>query len=338
MRIERRLLLAAALLSASIAGCPWVLSDDFRVGRDAGPPDTGGSERDAIASGDAVDEMVAAEAAIEDAGAALADADASSSPDALSIPDAPSNAEAAPSCCGTFLGDPIDETTFDHWTPLGSARGFVGFTELTPDTKNQAGGIFWPQTEALTDFEMEFDFSITQRRDAGVPADGLAFVAVSDVAGVCEAGANLCVLGSASGFGVLVRTFANSREPSPPYIALVDTSRSLSDDAGPPIFDGAVAHPEGGVVVLVASTDAAPPAGSWRTVCLKVAAGKASVKLEGQTLFSGIPLVEPPLSRWGFVAGTGSFAERNAVRQVRLNVTSGCGDATPCVDAGLCGN
>jgi hypothetical protein len=307
------------LVSATLGGCPAFLSDNFRI--------------DDNGDGDAVE-----------IDATLADAAPDAMPDGGSTMDASSEATAeggdadgaspAPMCCPSS-SDPLDESTFDHWVPLGNVRTLPAFTELCADKRNQASGLFWPTEAPMTNFELRFEFSITKGVDGGGPGDGLALLAVTDMTGPCEAGSNLCLLGTAEGFGLLVRTFASAKEPAPPYVALIDTSRPLAGDAGPPILGGLSAHIDGGLVVIVPSTATDPPASSWRKLCVRVESGTGTVVLDGTTILSGVPVPALSNAYWGFVGATGSSFERSAVRQVVVRGSATCGDAEPC-DADLC--
>jgi Bacterial lectin len=314
MPSRRRAVLSTAILGSALAGCPAFLSDDFRIAADATVDATAGEGEDATAAGD--DGRIVDGAAAE---AGLA-------------------SDAQPSGCCTALGDPLDQATFDHWSPLGSATAFPSFVELTANKANQAGAVFWPAPASVTDFDVEFDFSITKTADSGGPGDGLAFVAMAATDAPCEAGGNLCLIGTSPGFGLVVRTFRSAKEPAVPYIAFVDTSRALEADAGPGILGDAAAHFEAGIATA-ASTALDPPDASWRTLCIRVMAGSATVKLDGQTILSGVPLTGASSAHWGLLAATGSATERNAVRQLRIIEATSCGgNASPCADGGLCGN
>ena len=315
MPSRRRVVLSAAVLGSALTGCPTLLSDDFRVaGEDAG-----------IDASDSANAPEASAGAGDDGGPP---ADAS---DGGAVSD-----RQAGACC-SVLADPLDQATFDHWVPIGAASPFPAFVELTPDRANQAGAVFWPTTASLSDFEVAFDFSITKPADSGVPADGFAFVAMAAIDGTCEAGGNLCLVGTSPGFGLVVRTYRSPKEPAVPYIAFVDTSRHLEDDAGPSILGDAAAHFEGGIVT-VGSTSQDPTAAAWQSLCVTAKSGRATVKLNGKVILSNVPLPASSSARWGFVAATGGSTERNAVRQVRLSSSVACDDATACQDGGLCGN
>jgi hypothetical protein len=323
---RRRLVASAALLSAALGGCPALLSDSFQIDDDSG---AGGGGFDATASDAASDASLGmeAESAAEPEGGPV---DASGAADGADAP------AADAMCCGTTT-DPLDESTFDRWVPLGTVRAYPAFIELCPDKSNQAGGIFWPTEDPMTNFEIRFDFSITKTPDGGKPGDGLVLAAMTDISAPCEAGSNLCLIGTAPGFGVLVRTFAMSTEPAAPYLALIDTSRLLSREAGPPLLGGLAAHIDGGIAVTVASTTSDPPDGSWRTLCLRVVSDTAAVVLDGKTLLADVAV--PPLenAHWGFMAATGASSERTSVRQVAVRGSAICGDGGFCDDASLCG-
>lgn len=308
MRMRRALLaLSIAVLGAASAACPAFLSDPFRIDREGADATT--------------DEGVSPQG------------DAGPTSDGMAMDAVPLDGSA---CC-ELSTDPLDQASFDHWVPVGAPRAFAAFTELTADTTQQAAGVFWPTEMSFTNFEVKFDFSITKPADSGLPADGIAFVAVTNVVEDCDAGANLCVLGSSSGFGVIIRTYGSAKEPPTPYIAMVDTAGTLHDDAGPPLLGGLYAHLEAGSVVFAAPADAqAPPADSWQTLCVRVAGGLGTVKLAGTTILSDVPVADLPLAHWGLVGATGSASERNAVRLVVMS--GACGDAGPCEDAGLCGD
>jgi len=325
MRRHRRLVIAAGALSASAAGCPMLLSDPFRIGSDAAAPEAAPDDSSADGVVDGAD----------DANEGNVPSDAPRAADARDAADAAAPAADAGACCNALGSDPIDQATFDRWVPRGVARGLASWTELTADLPYQAGAVFWPQTEAWSDFDLAFDFSITRAGDGSLPpADGLAFVAVADIGTECEAGSNLCLIGTTRGLALLVRTYVGPAEPPRPYVALVDTSRSLFGDAGPLVFDGGIAYLDGGLVMFVPEGDAAPPSGSWQTACLRVAAGRASVRIGAQTIFSGVPVSGPSPVHWGFVGATGAYSERNAVRNVRWSFASTCGAAARCADAG----
>ena len=86
------------------------------------------------------------------------------------------------------------------------------------------------------------------------------------------------------------------------------------------------------------STAQDPSAAAWQTLCIRATSGVATVKLNGKTILSGVPLPAVPSAHWGFVAGTGALTERNTVRQVRMSGSVACTDASPCTDSGLCGD
>ncbi len=352
MGAPRRVLVAAGLLSAGLAGCPALLSDPFHLGGDASAPN--GARDDSATS--AVGEAAAADGDAfgdghTDAGpGSEGDATASDTrtpEDATLAPDAP-DATVAPdaspttgsgACCSLSQSDPLDQGTFGRWIPRGTARGVPGYAELTADVPNQSGAVFWPTPETGFDFDVAFDFSITKASTGfPPPGDGLAFVAVADVVAACTSGgSSLCLVGATKGLALVFRTYAFAPEPSRPYVALVDTSRSLHDDAGPLFFEGGLTYVDGGVVTFVQDADAAPPPASWQTACLRVLGGRATVHLGGQTLLSDVPVSGPSPIHWGFVGATGSASERSAVRNVRWSFASACADAARCSDAGLCG-
>jgi Legume-like lectin family len=312
-----------AILVGGVAGCPAFQSDEFHIAGDTGADDGGGGDLDATRPATDADASLRGDAAPTDGAPG----------DAGPVDGAP---EAATCCHG--MADPLDETTFDHWVHEGSARPFAGYVELTSEQINQGGALLWPDAGPVTDFDLRFDFSITKTIDAGLPADGLAFVAMDRVDAQCDAGSQLCLVGTSQGFALVVRTFHSPSEPAVPYVALVDTSRPLASDAGPLVFDGGIAHFDGGIVTMVASTATGdPPAASWKTLCLRESGGRASVTLDGTRILSGVQVAGRSLARWGFVAGTGGSRERNAVRQMEMIGSPVCGDAAPC-DASLCGN
>jgi hypothetical protein len=320
----KRLAVSAALLSVALGGCPALLSDTFRIDDEAG---SGGVGADATLPEAASDASL-------DGGAAM-DAASEQGGDGGSLSDGEGGSPTA--LCCPRSSDPLGETTFDHWVPLGTVRSFPAYTELCEDKRNQAGGIFSPTEEPMTDFELRFDFSITKSADGGVPADGLAFVAMTDLTGSCEAGSNLCVLGTSPGFGVLVRTYSLAKEPAAPYVAFIDTSRPLSAEAGPPILGGLTAHIDGGLVVIVPNTTTDPPAGSWRKLCVRVASGAGTVVLDGTPILADVAVPALGEAHWGFVGATGSSFERSAIRRLVIRGSVACGDAEPCVaDADLC--
>jgi hypothetical protein len=340
MRAGRRTAAACtcglALLALTLAGCPALLSDDFHLG---GSPatDAGVAEVSDDASGL---EASAADATLDDA--TLDDApngdggpiDAAPPVDATLEADAPE-----PTPCCTARTDPLDQATFDAWAPEGVTKPFPAFVELTPEKLQQAAALLAPDPAPVGDFDMSFQFSITKTRDAGNAADGLAFVALTSVAGPCDAGSNLCLIGTSSGFALVVRTYRFATEPPAPYIALVDTSHPIFlPDAGPVLLGGKVASFDGGIVTYVADASAEPPSTSWETLCMHAAAGVATVKLNGATILSGVPVPGMPSAHWGFVGATGGSSQRNAIRDLQIIGTPVCGDAAACVDAGVCGN
>jgi hypothetical protein len=323
---------ALALVALSLAGCPAVLSDDFHLGAaDSSPAAPSG---DALALETSAPDATLEDATLEDAatsdGGALMD---DGSLDATLEADAPE-----PTPCCTARTDPLDQATFDAWAPMGAARPFPAYVELTPEKVLQASALLAPDPAPVGDFDMSFQFSITKTRDAGLPADGLAFVAMTNADGPCaDGGSNLCLFGTASGFALVVRTFHTPLEPPAPYIALVDTSRPFNADGGPLLLGGKVVSFDGGIVTFVADASAEPPTASWETLCLHAAGGMATVKLNGATILSGVALPPMPSAHWGFVGATGGSTERSAIRDLQIIGTPVCGDAAACVDAGVCG-
>ncbi len=315
--------LATAILAAGLAGCPAFLSDDFHVVA----ADGGGGAADAAPDG------------ARDATAPPADAEASAdvSVDVNAAEDTGPDVTPEAAACCRGVSDPLDETTFDHWVHDGVVTAFPGYVELTPEQNMQGGALLWPDAAPVTDFDVRFEFSITKTIDAGVPADGIAFVALDRADSQCDGGSQLCLVGTSKGFALLVRTFHSPGEQPVPYIALIDTSRSIDSDAGPIVFDGGIARFDGGIVTYVSSTAGDPPAGSWKKLCLHASGGLASVSLDGTRILANVPVAGRPLARWGFVAGTGGSRERNAIRAMDIVGSPVCGDAATCADASLCG-
>jgi hypothetical protein len=327
---------AVGAVCASLAGCPALLSDPFRIDADAGEEGGAPADDDARAPADATGDADA-RALASDADGGVADA-------------GPREAGPGAPCC-VPADDPLGRSTADAWTAIGTARTFGDFTELTAESTALAGGVFFSQRDPLADFELSFEFSITRsaRPDAQV-ADGLAFVALPSLPKACgDAGSAMCVLGGdAGGFALVVRTFLSPMTRSVPFVGLVATSRGLDNDAGPAFFEGGLAYLDAGVVTFLpapdaapsdgAATDAEPPADSWRTLCFRLIGGKASATLDDQPLFANVPLPTTGAYSWGFVGSTGAVVERNAVRRVRWISTLTCGDAARCADAELCGD
>jgi hypothetical protein len=317
-----------ALLTVAVAGCPAVLSDDFHV--DTGPA------ADASHS-DAAPDAAIADATLGDSADVDGDVDAGSEGGPIADATLEADAPEPVACCGA-VDDPLDQATLDGWTPEGVTKAFPAFIELTSEKVNQGAALLSPAPVPVGDFDVRFQFAITKTRDAGLPADGLAFVAMSNVSAQCDAGSQMCLLGTSSGFALVVRTYHFPSEPPAPYIALVDTSRSLTGDAGPPFLGGGTAVSfDGGIVTFVAASADDPPDASWDTLCLHAAGGLATVKLNGATILSGVTLPTLASAHWGFVAGTGGSDERHLVRDLEIVGTPVCGDAAACADAGVCG-
>lgn len=232
--------------------------------------------------------------------------------------DAPADAPAK--CCGCVT-DPMTSVTLGNWLVSGTTTGKATFVELTTETFSQAAGIFWPTPAPLGAFDVSFEASITTSRPSGnPPADGLAFVALDTktVPSACLLGSNMCVLGQANGFGLAIRIYREGDEPVAPYLAAIGTDRPFDSDAGPDLLSPGVPLVAGQAWEEVPSTTTdEPPNESWHSFTVSVAAGSMSVTMDRVPMLTA--KVPATTGLWGFVAGTGGYVARQAIRNVAMN-------------------
>jgi hypothetical protein len=259
-------------------------------------------------------------------------------PDALTPADAAGGADAAGAgerAAEGAVDGPLDisgETGADACAPssptvvLGSAQDHGTYVDLTALAVTLAGGIASATEVPLDRFTAAFDFSVLAHLGIGSttpPAAGVTFFALAAPAPTlhCAPGPNICVLGSAAGFAVLLRTAQGAAgDPDAPYIAVLDAP---SFPANQPV--GPVPVPAASFETDVGNTDpnGPPPATSWHTMTIRATNGVVDVALDGRPLLTGvaIPGYTPGfVGTWGIGASTGqlSGAERNTVRNVVL--------------------
>lgn len=206
------------------------------------------------------------------------------------------------------LSSPINS----HWQLAGSATlggaGVSTWAQLTTDTPDQAGALWWAAPYTFDVFDMSAKFWIQQKANG---ADGMTFAWVAgsntDQVGL---GASTYGIGGLTGYSVAIDTFFNTGEPAVPFL-------SVLQNAGVP-------------VVLVRSVTLTPDVRNSAEHVLRVkleAGGKVSVWVDATNYINqyAIPGYTPFVGHWGFTAGTGGASESHWVKDITMSFPNGQG-------------
>jgi hypothetical protein len=206
------------------------------------------------------------------------------------------------------LSSPINP----HWQLAGSATlgnaGLATWAQLTTDTPNQAGALWWAASYDFDVFDMSARFWIQQKANG---ADGMTFawVAGSNTNQV-GLGASTYGIGGLTGYSVAIDTFFNTGEPAVPFLSV------LQNAAVP--------------VVLVRSVTLTPDVRNSAEHVLRVkleAGGKVSVWVDATNYINqyAIPGYTSFIGHWGFTAGTGGASESHWVKDITMSFPNGQG-------------
>src|SRR5262249_17466101 len=160
------------------------------------------------------------------------------------------------------------------------------YTNLTPISAGNAGGVASGAMVPLDRFVVTFDFAILTTASMSTAA-GLTFFALAAPAAQlqCKPGPNVCVLGKTPGFAVLLRTGrADGTDPTPPYLAVIDA----------PSFPNKIPSNRASLAVSAVESDvgnidanAPPPDAAWHQMAIHGADGKIDVAIDGKPIVTG---------------------------------------------------
>jgi hypothetical protein len=204
------------------------------------------------------------------------------------------------------LSSPINP----HWQIAGSANlnvvGATTWAQLTSDTVDQTGALWWMASYTFDVFDMTAKFWI-QNKPTG--ADGMAFAwVVGGNTNQVGTGASGFGTGGLNGYSVAIDTFVNTNEPAVPYLAVVS-------NASPPVALSRVAIPN-----VRDSLE--------HSLRVKLgAAGKVSVWIDTVNYVNefSIPGYTPFIGHWGFAAATGGASEAHWVKDITMSFPNGQG-------------
>jgi hypothetical protein len=198
------------------------------------------------------------------------------------------------------IAPPVDP----HWALAGSASYTNGWARLTPDETYAAGALWWNATYLFDTFDMTAKIYLLKRSDC---ADGMsfAFVPGGDVTRVGEPGFGYGARGL-GGVAVAVDTFANTGEPTPPFLVVYDAQSG--------------AH-------LLRQPIAEVRDAKEHELRVRLEGGKIDVWLDSVHHVEGfaLPGYSPFVGHWGFTAGTGGLSCAHYVRKVTMSFPQGQG-------------
>ena len=199
-----------------------------------------------------------------------------------------------------------------HWQLAGSAllgtagSASAGWAELTTDTPEQAGALWWNALYDFDVFDMTSTFWIQQKTNG---ADGMTFAwVVGGNVNQVGLGASTYGIGGLTGYSVVIDTFFDTGEPAVPYLAVLQ-------NAAVPV-----------ALTRVSIPDVRNSANHSLEVKLE-AGGKISVWVDTINYINQftIPGYTPFSGHWGFTAGTGGASEAHWVKDVTMKFPNGQG-------------
>ena len=194
----------------------------------------------------------------------------------------------------------------NHWVASGSAvinTAMTGWTMLTPDSGGQAGALWWNASYLFDHFDVTFSFMIDAKSGG---ADGLGFTWVPGTTINVGGGGGGFGFQGLGGWGVVIDTYQNDGEPAVPFLAVMDTNKSvLQRSSVIPNVRDAKSH----------------------TMRVVLQSPNVSAWVDGVQYLSSFPIPSyvPFTGHWGFSAGTGSASERHFVTGISMSFPDGQG-------------
>ena len=199
-----------------------------------------------------------------------------------------------------------------HWQLAGSAglgaagSAAAGWAQLTPDSPDQSGALWWNALYNFDVFDVSSTFWIQQKANG---ADGMTFAWVMG-GNVNQVGGGAGGLGIAGlqGYSVVIDTFTNAGEPAAPYLAIMQ-------NAATPVPLATAVIPD-----VRNSTE------HRLRVTLGIG-GKVSVWIDTVNRINEfvIPGYTPFTGHWGFTGATGGASEAHWVKDITMSFPNGQG-------------
>jgi gliding motility-associated-like protein len=206
-----------------------------------------------------------------------------------------------------LTGNPLNTT---GWVSTGSGVAIGDLFQLTSNTSNQAGSVYYGTPQNLTNcsqFTVTFDFRITL--SSAPTADGIAFYYISNPPTGFTTGGGLGLPSNPNGLLLLLDTYDNNGTPAEnPLVALRK-------------YDGTVPNYVEGSSVGQLAPDVTGQTfitdGNWHTCVLSYYFGTITVAFDGNPpVISTTTTLSLSGGYFGFSAGTGALWAKHDIKNV----------------------